>query len=205
MPNLSYEYKFTNKGKLVAGVDEAGRGSLAGPVVAAAVILPPEIEFLNLLNDSKKLSKNQRENLYQIISSSSAIFSFSVINNYVIDEINILQASLLAMKDSVDSLELQPDHLLIDGNRYQESVLSYTTIIKGDSISASIAAASVVAKVTRDNIMADMDTLYPEYGFRQHKGYATKLHFEKLDKYGLSPIHRKTFLKKYFSRQIKIF
>lgn len=208
MPSFEYEEKLWAKSKIVAGVDEVGRGCLAGPVVSAAVIIDQKsssLEFIKELNDSKKLSKIKRNELEKLISDNFE-FNYSFVDNNKIDEINILQASILSMDESIQKLKSKPDHLLIDGNRFKKYDIEYSLIIKGDSISYSIAAASILAKVRRDKYLIDiMDKEYPEYEFSKHKGYATKRHIELLKKYGPCKYHRLTFLKKIFSNQQKMF
>ena len=182
--------------KLVCGVDEAGRGPLAGPVCAAAVILPPGLEIPGL-NDSKKLTDKKRRELYDIMIEQAVSYSIAFASEQEIDEINILQATFLAMERAIQKLSPQPELVLIDGNRTKDFGLPVRTIVKGDSLSASIAAASILAKVTRDRLMEEYDAQYPQYGFAVHKGYGTKRHYAALREYGPSPIHRKTFLKKF--------
>jgi ribonuclease HII len=177
---------------IIAGIDEAGRGPLAGPVVAAAVILPPD-QTIDGVNDSKQLSESRREQLYeQIINNASAI-GVGLVDAAIIDQINILQATRIAMLEAVESLKIKPDLLLIDGITTISSSIPQKTIKKGDSLSAAIAAASIVAKVTRDRIMRKYDQLYPAYSFARHKGYGSALHLEMLRQHGSSPIHRLTF------------
>ncbi len=208
MPTFEYEEKLWKKGKIVAGLDEVGRGCLAGPVVSAAAILNNQIlkkDYFDKINDSKALTKDKRELIYKDLINDIE-YSVNFIDNNVIDDINILQASIQSMKNSVDELNSKVDHLLIDGNRFGNFHTEYTLIVKGDSISYSIAAASIIAKVIRDRYMIEeADKLYPEYGFAKHKGYATKYHREKIIEYGVCPIHRKTFLTKIFSNQKKMF
>ena len=188
-----YETKAREKGyRLVAGADEAGRGPLAGPVVAAAVVLPADA-FLQGLDDSKKLSPAKREELFPKIQTQAIAYGVAVVSPEVIDEINILQAALLAMKQAVEQLKPAPDLLLIDGNQKINSTLDQWAIVKGDSKSLSIAAASVLAKVTRDHIMQDYHHLYPQYEFARHKGYGTRLHRDLIAEHGPCPIHRSTF------------
>ena len=179
----------------ICGIDEAGRGPLAGPVFAAAVILPDHAS-IDGINDSKKLSEKKREALYSVIQETAISFSVGFATETEIDEVNILQATFLAMKRACDSLNVKPDFALVDGNRMPHLDVDTQTIIKGDSLSASIAAASILAKVSRDRLMYEIDKLYPEYQFAKHKGYGTALHIEMLKKYGPCPVHRKTFLKK---------
>jgi ribonuclease HII len=187
----SYENK-AGSHRLIAGVDEAGRGPLAGPVVAAAVVLPGSA-MLQGLDDSKKLSPKKREQLFPKIQAQAVSYGVAVVNAEVIDEINILQAALLAMKQAVEQLQPIADLLLIDGNQKIKSSIEQWTIVQGDSKSLSIAAASVLAKVTRDRIMQDYHRLYPQYEFAQHKGYGTKLHRSLIAEHGPCPIHRRTF------------
>lgn len=193
-------HKFENEARengysLICGVDEAGRGPLAGPVCAAAVILPKNCEIAGL-NDSKKISEKNREILFDVIKEQAVFYSIATASESEIDEINILQATFLAMKRAVNALDKAPDFVLVDGNRDPLLEIPTKTVIKGDSLSASIAAASILAKVTRDRYMLEMSKKYPEYEFQKHKGYGTKLHYEMLEKHGISQIHRKTFLKK---------
>lgn len=188
---------------LICGVDEAGRGPLAGPVCAAAVILD-EKHKIEGLNDSKKISPKKRQKLFEDIKKYSLAYAVTFIDNDTIDKINILQATMLAMRRSVENLKIKPDIVLIDGpsdpySPYLYEEINSLCIIKGDQLSASIAAASIAAKVCRDQLMEEIDKQYPEYEFKRHKGYGTKLHFDMIDKYGISPIHRKTFLKKHFA------
>lgn len=183
--------------QLVCGVDEAGRGPLAGPVCAAAVILPAHIDIPGL-DDSKKMSDKRRRELFPIIKEKAVAYGISLVDHQKIDEINILQATLLAMEQAISQLSVKPDIALIDGNREKDFGVPAKTVVHGDSLSASIAAASVLAKVTRDNYMLKMAELYPEYGFDIHKGYGTKAHYAALKEYGQSPIHRATFLKKFY-------
>ena len=192
VPDYSIEEKLWSEKKLPSGLDEAGRGPLAGPVVAAAVIINKN-RLIQNLNDSKKLSETKRLELYESIVKSSLSYSTGIIDSKEIDEINILRATLKAMKIAVDKLCFKPDFLLIDGNIKIQLPIHQKTIIKGDTKCASIAAASIIAKVTRDNLMKRYDKKYPEYNFLQHKGYPTKKHLELLKTYGPCPIHRKSF------------
>jgi len=178
--------------KVIAGVDEAGRGPLAGPVVSAAVVLPESFDVSGI-NDSKKLSEKKREALFPVIQSQAIAFGIGMANHEEIDRINILQASLLSMKRAVEDLNVTPDYLLIDGKFSIDSAITQCPVIKGDALSLSIAAASILAKVTRDRIMTDLDVQYPEYGFKHHKGYPTKAHKQAILTYGPCPIHRKSF------------
>ena len=179
----------------VCGVDEAGRGPLAGPVYAAAVILPPDVRIEGL-NDSKKLTEKKREALFPVICETATSFSIAFADEKEIDAYNILQATYLAMRRAVEGLNVPADYALIDGNRMPPLVIAGETIIKGDAVCQSIAAASVLAKVSRDRFMLEMDAKYPQYGFSKHKGYGTKEHYAALREFGPSPIHRLTFLKK---------
>ena len=183
--------------QLICGVDEAGRGPLAGPVCAAAVILPPNLEIPGL-NDSKKLSDKRRRELYPVIMEKAVAYGIGFADHKEIDEINILQATFLAMERAIQALNIKPELALIDGNRAKDFGLPVKTIVHGDSLSASIAAASVLAKVTRDDVMLKMAEEYPQYGFEIHKGYGTKAHYQALKDYGPCPIHRMTFLKKFY-------
>ena len=181
----------------ICGIDEAGRGPLAGPVCAAAVILPERLDIPGL-NDSKKLTDKKRRELFPIIEEQAVAFGLGWASQEEIDEINILQATFLAMSRAVEQLKIRPDLALVDGNRAPALDLPVETVVKGDSLSASIAAASVLAKVSRDDVMLRMAEEYPGYGFEVHKGYGTKAHYEALRKFGPSPIHRRTFLKKFY-------
>ena len=186
--------------RLICGVDEAGRGPLAGPVCAAAVILPEHLQIPGL-NDSKKLTDKKRRELFPVIQEQAIAYGIGLASEQEIDEINILQATFLAMRRALDQLTVRPEIALIDGNRETDFRLPVKTLVKGDSLSANIAAASVLAKVTRDNIMVELAQQYPEYGFEIHKGYGTKAHYEALRTYGPCPIHRKTFLKKFYGEK----
>ncbi|MGN0539961.1 MAG: ribonuclease HII [Candidatus Fimenecus sp.] len=195
--DYSYEEKAVEKGfKTVCGIDEAGRGPLAGPVYAAAVILPLGLD-IDGLNDSKKLNEKKREMLFDVICEKAVDFSIGIADEKEIDEINILNATFLAMKRAVEGLKVKPDYALIDGNQYPHiGGVTEETIVKGDGKSMSVAAASILAKVSRDRFMLEIAEKYPQYCFEKHKGYGTKLHYEMLEKYGISPVHRKSFLKK---------
>lgn len=184
----------------ICGVDEAGRGPLAGPVCAGAVILPPNIEIPGL-NDSKKLTDKRRRELMPIIKDCALAYGIAFADESEIDSINILQATYLAMERAMDQLSIKPQLALIDGNRAKDFCVPVKTVIHGDSLSANIAAASVLAKVTRDDLMLEMAEKYPNYGFEVHKGYGTKAHYEALSKYGPCPIHRMTFLKKLYGEK----
>ena len=185
---------------VICGVDEAGRGPLAGPVCAAAVILPKHLQIPGL-TDSKKLSDKKRRELFPVIQQQAIAYGIGLASEAEIDEINILQATFLAMGRALSQLSVRPEIALIDGNREADFGLPVKTVVKGDSLSANIAAASVLAKVTRDNIMVELAKQYPEYGFEIHKGYGTKAHYEALRTYGPCPIHRKSFLKKFYGEK----
>ena len=182
---------------VICGVDEAGRGPLAGPVYAAAVILPEHLDIPGL-DDSKKLTDKRRRELMPIIKEQAIAYGIGFVTEQEIDEINILQATFLAMERAIAQLEGKADFALIDGNREKDFGLPVMTVVKGDSRSANIAAASVLAKVSRDEYMEEMAKQYPEYGFEIHKGYGTKAHYEALRTYGHCPLHRVTFLKKFY-------
>ena len=179
----------------VCGVDEAGRGPLAGPVCAAAVILPAGL-VIEGVNDSKKLSEKKREELFPVICEKALAYGIGWADEREIDEINILQATYRAMKRAVESLPLTADYALIDGNRMPPLAIPGTTIVKGDALSMSIAAASILAKVSRDRVMVQFSREYPQYGFEQHKGYGTAAHVQALREYGPCPLHRQSFLQK---------
>ncbi|MBO5670606.1 MAG: ribonuclease HII [Clostridia bacterium] len=186
--------QFSQGVQIICGVDEAGRGPLAGPVYAAAVILDPN-DPIEGLNDSKKLSEKKREALFDIICEQAVAYAIAEASPAEIDEINILNASMLAMRRAVEALTVSADFALIDGNTSRGFAIPTQTVVGGDAKSPSIAAASILAKVTRDRMCADMDAQYPMYGFAGHKGYPTKAHMDAVRAYGPSPIHRKTFLK----------
>ena len=194
-----YEHAALAEGySLICGVDEAGRVPLAGPVCAAAVILPVDLEIEGL-NDSKKLSDARRRALYDVIVEQAVAYGIAMVDEKTIDEINILQATFLAMRRAVEQLAVTPALALVDGNREPDfSEIPVHTIVKGDSLSANVAAASILAKVTRDRFMEEQDALYPQYGFALHKGYGTQAHYAALREYGPCPIHRRTFLKKLY-------
>ena len=193
------ENSLAEKG-VICGVDEAGRGPLAGPVCAAAVILPAGCEIPGL-NDSKKLSDKKRRELFPIIQEKAIAYGIAFASEEEIDEINILQATFLAMRRAIEQLEGKADFALIDGNRDSDFGIPSMTVVKGDSRSANIAAASVLAKVTRDEYMEKLALEYPQYGFEVHKGYGTKRHYEALTEHGMSPVHRRTFLKKFYGEK----
>ena len=181
--------------RAVCGIDEAGRGPLAGPVFAAAVILPENCGIEGI-NDSKKLTPKKREALFDLIEAGASAYGIGFATEEEIDRINILQATFLAMKRACGKLKIRPDLAFVDGNRMPALGVETRTIVKGDALSASIAAASILAKVSRDRLLLEIDKLYPQYGFAKHKGYGTAFHVEMLKKYGPCPVHRETFLKK---------
>jgi len=185
---------------LICGVDEAGRGPLAGPVCAAAVILPRGLVIPGL-NDSKKLTDKRRRELFDIIVAEAEAYGIAFASEQEIDEINILQATFLAMERAVSRLSVKPDLALVDGNRAPKLPIPVKTVVKGDSLSANIAAASILAKVTRDRLLEELDETYPAYGFSVHKGYGTKRHYEALRENGPCPVHRMTFLKKFYGEE----
>lgn len=192
------EHQFYAQGiRTICGVDEAGRGPLAGPVCAAAVILPENLEIPGL-DDSKKLSDKRRRELFPVIQEQAIAYGIGFADHEEIDEINILQATFLAMERAIQQLSVKPDFALIDGNRMKDFGVAAQTVVRGDSLSANIAAASVLAKVTRDDYMLQMAKEYPEYGFDVHKGYGTKAHYAALAEHGPCRIHRMTFLKKLY-------
>ena len=194
----NYEHACYDEGyDLVCGVDEAGRGPLAGPVCAAAVILPRDLQIEGL-NDSKKLTDKRRRALFDVITAQAVSYGIAFASEQEIDEINILQATFLAMRRALDQLSVRPAIALIDGNRETDFGLPVRNIVKGDSLSANIAAASVLAKVTRDDFMLEQAQRYPQYGFDVHKGYGTRAHYEALRQHGPCPIHRRSFLKKFY-------
>lgn len=190
---LEYEKKYWDMGKkLVGGIDEAGRGPLAGPVYAACVVFEPGV-IIDGINDSKKLTEKKREQLFDIIIEKALYYSIVSVDEKEIDKINILEATFKAFRESINSLPKMPDVVLIDGNRAKDIPTEYETIVKGDGKSQSIAAASILAKVSRDRYVVELDKKYPEYGFAKHKGYPTKDHYQALEKFGPSPVHRLTF------------
>lgn len=201
-----YEEQLEDLGiKYIAGVDEVGRGPLAGPVVVAAVILPLNLRIKGI-NDSKKLSLKKRNELYKIILNEALAVNVSFIDERVIDEINIYEATKKGMLEAISGLKIKPEHVLIDAMPLRELAIAHTSIIHGDALSASIGAASIIAKVTRDEYMDKMDIKYPNYGFKYHKGYCTKEHLEALEKYGPCEIHRKSFapVKKFYTKQLTL-
>lgn len=194
--DYTFEHQAQEQGfNVVCGVDEAGRGPLAGPVCAAAVILPDGL-VIEGLDDSKKLTEKKRDALYDIICEEAISYGIAFASVEEIEEMNILQATFLAMKRAVESLDVKPDLALVDGNQKPNLEIQARTLVKGDAKSPSIAAASILAKVTRDRLMTEIAEQYPEYEFPKHKGYGTKLHYEKIMEHGISPVHRRSFLKK---------
>ncbi|MEA4960099.1 ribonuclease HII [Lutispora sp.] len=192
-----YERRCCDNGfELIAGIDEAGRGPLAGPVVAAAVILDRNVVIPGI-NDSKKLSEAKREYLYDEIKDKAVSVGLGIVDEKTIDKINILQATLMAMRIAIENLNIKPDYLLIDAERINDVRIPQLAIVKGDSLSISISAASIIAKVERDRILIGYDKEYPEYGFERHKGYGTKQHMDCIRKFGLLPIHRRSFTKNF--------
>ena len=195
MPDYSIEKQYNDEGfAVICGVDEAGRGPLCGPVVAAACILPDGL-YIEGLNDSKKLTEKKREKLFDVIKESAIAYCIAEASVEEINELNILEADLLAMRRAIDGLSLKPDLALIDGNIARDFQIPAVPVIKGDATSMNIAAASILAKVTRDRMCIDLDRDYPEYGIAKHKGYGTKDHMNALRTYGPSPIHRKQFIR----------
>lgn len=194
---LEYERALYAKGyEFICGIDEAGRGPLCGPVVAAAVILKKD-DHIEGVNDSKKLSEKKRESLFETIKERAVAWSVGIVDEETIDNINILEATRLAMKKAVEGLSTKPDFALVDAEKKVPIDVPYSPIIKGDALSESIAAASIIAKVTRDHMIIELDKEYPEYGFAKNKGYGTKEHTEAIKKYGLCKAHRKSFCKKF--------
>ncbi len=198
---LRYERNLWNEGKkYVAGLDEAGRGPLAGPVVAAAVVFY-ENPQISMINDSKKLTEEIREYLFDLILNET-LCGIGAAEVGEIDRINIYQASFLAMDRALENLDTQPEHLLVDGRAFPRNDIPFTTIVKGDSISYSVAAASILAKVTRDRMMREYDQEFPQYGFANHKGYATREHLDAIEEFGYCPIHRRSFHPKRFQLEL---
>ena len=196
-----WEYDRAVRGEgypILAGVDEAGRGPLCGPVCAAAVVLPPDA-CIDGINDSKKLTEKKREALFDVITETAVSYGIAFATVEEIEEMNILNATFLAMNRAIAQLTVMPDMVLVDGNRTPNGLLLPSrSVIKGDSLSASIGAASILAKVSRDRLLMEMDAQYPQYGFAKHKGYGTAAHYEALRQYGPSPVHRMSFLKKFY-------
>ena len=201
-PLFEYDCTVRKLHPVFCGIDEAGRGPLAGDVYAAAVIFEDGV-IIDGLNDSKKLSEKKRDALYDEIIVKAKAFCIATASVDEIERLNILQAAFLAMKRACDGLEIKAEYALVDGNKYPQLDINGETVVKGDGTSASIAAASILAKVARDRYMADVAVQYPEWQFERHKGYGTKLHYEMLDKYGPSPVHRMSFLKKYYAAKQK--
>ena len=197
---FNYDSELRKEYPVICGVDEAGRGPLAGDVYTAAVVLNDSV-LINYLNDSKKISEKRRELLFDEIIEKADAYCVATASVQEIDKLNILQATMLAMKRAVEGLGVRPDLALIDGNRLPDLDCESRYVIHGDAVSASIAAASILAKVSRDRYMRELDEKYPQYCFSQHKGYGTKLHYEKLEEFGISDVHRKTFLKKLYDKQ----
>ena len=197
---LEIENDLYNQGyKYICGVDEAGRGPLCGPVVAAAVILPKDI-CIEGVNDSKKLSEKKREKLYDDIMTRALAVGVGISDVDVIEKVNILNATKLAMIQAINDLQITPNYVIVDGNQKIDITIPLDTVIKGDSKSESIACASIIAKVTRDRMLLKYDKEYPEYGFSKHKGYGTKLHIEAIKEYGITPIHRPSFCQKFINK-----
>lgn len=197
---LQFEKEFASQGKkLIAGIDEAGRGPLAGPVVVASVIMPLD-NIIDGINDSKKLSEKKRNDLFEKIKQTAISYHIEVIDEKIIDDINILNATKLGMKNCIDKLDKTPDIVLIDAVKIDSDVQT-VSIIKGDAKSYSIAAASILAKVYRDNLMLQYDKEYPVYNFAKHKGYGTKMHIDAIKQYGICPIHRRTFVKNFYEQK----
>ncbi len=197
--NIEYSYRQSGE-TVVCGCDEAGRGPLAGPVVAAAVVLPDGI-VIDGLNDSKKLSEKKREALFDAVIGNALDYAVALATVEEIEEMNILNASMLAMNRAVSMLGNNPDLALVDGNVVRGFEMRAVPVIKGDALCPSIAAASILAKVTRDRMMNELDALYPEYGFAKHKGYGTKTHYSAIREHGVTPVHRMSFLKKFFGAE----
>ncbi len=192
--NLQYENNLTQKGyNLIAGIDEVGRGPLAGPVCCACVIMPLD-DIIEGVDDSKKISEKKREKLYDEIIAKAICYSVMFVDEKTIDEINILEATKLCMKNAIESMEIKPDIVLVDAVKGLDVTVPTLPIIHGDALSYNIAAASIIAKVTRDRLMISLAEKYPEYGFEKHKGYGTKAHIDAIKKYGVLDIHRKSFL-----------
>ena len=197
---FDYDSQLRKEYPVICGVDEAGRGPLAGDVYAAAVVLNDDV-LINYLNDSKKISEKRRELLYDEVIEKADAYCIATASVEEIDRLNILQATMLAMKRAVVGLGVQPDIALIDGNRLPDIDCECRYVIHGDAVSASIAAASILAKVARDRYMRELDEKYPQYCFGKHKGYGTAIHYEKLAEYGISDVHRRTFLKKLYDEK----
>ncbi len=205
VPSSKDDIYLWNHEKLFAGVDEAGRGCIAGPVVAAAVILPLNFDNKYGINDSKQVSPAKRNELFDIITGSAVAYGIGMVDNNAIDTSDILKCTMAAMHAAINKLMPAPEFLLIDGNYFLPHSIPHKTIVGGDSLSLSIASASILAKVTRDRLMVDYHNTYPDYQFDKHKGYGTRAHYAAIDKNGPCPIHRLTFLRKYYSKQTAIF
>lgn len=201
-PLYEYDAEIRAAHGVFCGMDEAGRGPLAGDVYAAAVIFDNDT-FIEGIDDSKKLSEKARERLYEQIISKARAYCIAAASVEEIERLNILQAAMLAMKRACEGLSIKPDYALADGNKYPPVNTEGTAVVRGDGISASIAAASILAKVSRDRYMMELAEKYPQWQFEKHKGYGTRLHYEMLDKYGASPVHRESFLKKYYAAKQK--
>ena len=199
MVNFDNEYQ-TNKIKLIAGVDEAGRGPLAGPVAVASVIMPLDKDIIEGVNDSKKLTEKKREKLFDEIIEKAIAYHIELVDHKTIDEINILNATKLGMKTCIEKLSIKPDLVLIDAVKLDVET-PIESIIKGDAKSYNIACASILAKVSRDRLMLELDAIYPEYGFKKHKGYGTKAHIEALKQFGKCDIHRNSFIKNFVGNE----
>lgn len=195
-----FDNQYREKYQLICGVDEAGRGPLAGDVFAAAVVFDRDT-VIEGINDSKKLTEKKREQLFDEIVEKAKFYSIKTASVEEIEEINILNSAMLAMKRAVESLGCTPDLALIDGNKTPDMDIPSVAVVKGDAKSQSVAAASILSKVSRDRYMKQMAEKYPEYHFEKHKGYGTKLHYQMIDEYGISPIHRPSFLKKYYAKK----
>ena len=197
-----YENKLHEQGiQFIAGIDEAGRGPLAGPVVVGAVIMRPD-SFIEGVNDSKKISESKREKLYEQITEEAVAWSVGIVTEKEIDELNILNATKKALEKAIEGLKVKPERLIVDALEHIDTKgIPYTSVIKGDAKIYSISAASIIAKVTRDRIMREYDEVYPEYGFAKHKGYGTKAHYDALREFGPCPIHRMTFLRKFYGEK----
>ena len=193
-----YENKLHEEGiEFIAGIDEAGRGPLAGPVVVGAVIMKPD-SFIEGVNDSKKISESKREKLYEQITEEAIAWSVGIVTEKEIDELNILNATKKALEKAIEGLEIRPDRILVDALEHIDTKgIPYTSVIKGDAKMYSISAASIIAKVTRDRIMREYDEVYPEYGFAKHKGYGTAAHISAIKEHGSCPLHRRTFIKNF--------
>lgn len=196
LERFEFDTEYRKRYGIICGIDEAGRGPLAGAVYAAAVVLPEDI-FIDGLNDSKKLSEKKREALFDEITANAVSYCVATASAAEIDELNILKATMLAMKRAFDGLTFRPAYALVDGNKVPELGISAESVVKGDFRSASIAAASILAKVSRDRYMRELDEKYPEYEFARHKGYGTALHYEKVKEFGFCPEHRRSFFKKH--------